>query len=196
MLLAWRSLNVQRHVIYAELGRTIDMVYTCIQYFWQGNHQTYGQIRCMYMVMANPTYTVHGVYVWFRPAMHDSAVQGGVKCLRAASRPRAALLDWHQKVLRSSLDKCACRLCRVLHICMPCIACTSYMYAVYLIRVCRVLHTPKHAASIDRFASIKPKRMICRWRKGRLSLPSPRPHATWRNLGYVRTFSLNPTNYL
>ena len=29
-------------------------VYT--QYFWHGNHQIYGHIRCMYTVLANPTY--------------------------------------------------------------------------------------------------------------------------------------------
>jgi hypothetical protein len=27
-----------------------------IRYFWQGNHQIYGHIRCMYTVLANPTY--------------------------------------------------------------------------------------------------------------------------------------------
>ena len=25
-----------------------------IRYFWQGNHHTYGHIRCVYMVLANP----------------------------------------------------------------------------------------------------------------------------------------------
>ena len=30
----------------------IFMVYT--GYFWQGNHQIYGHIRCIYMVLANP----------------------------------------------------------------------------------------------------------------------------------------------
>jgi len=31
-------------------------VYTvCIRYLWQGNHQIYGHIRCMYTVLANPT---------------------------------------------------------------------------------------------------------------------------------------------
>jgi len=27
-----------------------------IRYFWQGNHHTYGHIRCRYMVLANPKY--------------------------------------------------------------------------------------------------------------------------------------------
>jgi hypothetical protein len=26
-----------------------------VQYFWQGNHQIYGQLRCMFTVLANPT---------------------------------------------------------------------------------------------------------------------------------------------
>jgi len=28
-----------------------------IRYFWQGNHQIYGHIRCIYTVLANPIYT-------------------------------------------------------------------------------------------------------------------------------------------
>jgi len=27
----------------------------CIRYFWQGNPQIYGHIRCIYTVLANPT---------------------------------------------------------------------------------------------------------------------------------------------
>jgi len=30
-------------------------IYTlCIPYFWQGNHQIYGHLRCIYTVLANP----------------------------------------------------------------------------------------------------------------------------------------------
>jgi len=37
-------------------------IYTvCILFFWQENHQIYGHIRCIYTVLANPTYT-HTVY--------------------------------------------------------------------------------------------------------------------------------------
>jgi len=32
-------------------------IYTVnIRYFWQGNHQIYGHIRCIYTVLANPIY--------------------------------------------------------------------------------------------------------------------------------------------
>jgi len=32
-------------------------IYTVyIRYFWQGNHQIYGHIRCIYTVLANPTH--------------------------------------------------------------------------------------------------------------------------------------------
>ena len=35
-------------------------IYTVyIRYFWQGNHQIYGHIRCIYTVLANPTYVAH-----------------------------------------------------------------------------------------------------------------------------------------
>jgi len=34
-------------------------IYTVhIRYFWQGNHQIYGHIRCIYTVLANPNYMV------------------------------------------------------------------------------------------------------------------------------------------
>jgi len=34
-----------------------NYIYTvCIRYFWQGNHQIYGHIRCIYTVLANPTH--------------------------------------------------------------------------------------------------------------------------------------------
>jgi len=28
-----------------------------IRYFWQGNHQIYGHIQCIYTVLANPTHS-------------------------------------------------------------------------------------------------------------------------------------------
>ena len=32
-------------------------IYTVyIRYFWQGNHQIYGHIRCIYTVLANPNH--------------------------------------------------------------------------------------------------------------------------------------------
>ena len=34
-----------------------------VQYFWQGNHQIYGLIRCTYTVLANPTYICAGMGV-------------------------------------------------------------------------------------------------------------------------------------
>ena len=39
-------------------------IYTVyIRYFWQGNHQIYGHIRCIYTVLANPKYVQAGVSV-------------------------------------------------------------------------------------------------------------------------------------
>jgi len=35
------------------LARTIY-----IRYFWQGNHQIYGHIRCIFTVLANPTHSL------------------------------------------------------------------------------------------------------------------------------------------
>ena len=41
----------------ARVGQNhIYNIYTAyIQYFWQGKHQIYGHIRCIYTVLANPT---------------------------------------------------------------------------------------------------------------------------------------------
>ena len=37
-----------------------------IRHFWQGNHHTYGHIRCVYTVLANPKneahHATHGLY--------------------------------------------------------------------------------------------------------------------------------------
>jgi len=35
---------------------------TYIRYFWQGDHQIYGHIRCTHTVLANPTYKWQLVY--------------------------------------------------------------------------------------------------------------------------------------
>jgi len=39
------------------LARTICLYTVHIRYYWQGNHQIYGHIRCIYTVLANPRYT-------------------------------------------------------------------------------------------------------------------------------------------
>ena len=39
-----------------RVGRTIYI--WCLWYFWQGNHQIYGPVRCIYTVLANPTYGI------------------------------------------------------------------------------------------------------------------------------------------
>jgi hypothetical protein len=37
-------------------------IYTVyIQYFWQGDHQIYGHIRCIYTVLANPSFISHAL---------------------------------------------------------------------------------------------------------------------------------------
>jgi len=43
------------HIIRRVGQNNIYTVY--IQYVWQGNHQIYGHIRCIYMVLANPNHT-------------------------------------------------------------------------------------------------------------------------------------------
>ena len=48
------------------LARTIH-----IRYFWQGDRQIYGHIRCVYTVLANP---IHGPYV------HHCHDEGGDEC--------------------------------------------------------------------------------------------------------------------
>jgi hypothetical protein len=38
------------------LARTIYVRCRYLRYFWQGNHQIYGHIRCIHTVLANPTH--------------------------------------------------------------------------------------------------------------------------------------------
>jgi len=51
-----RIQSQNRHMYMHRVGQNhVYMVY--IQYFWPGNHQIYGQVRCIYTVLANPIYT-------------------------------------------------------------------------------------------------------------------------------------------
>jgi len=36
------------------LARTVYLHTVYVRYFWQGNHQMYGHIQCIYTVLANP----------------------------------------------------------------------------------------------------------------------------------------------
>jgi hypothetical protein len=49
-----------------------------IRYFWQGNHQIYGHIRCIYTVLANPTND---------PCTHAAHVRHHLFCWLAAPAP-------------------------------------------------------------------------------------------------------------
>jgi len=46
-----------------------------IQYFEQGNHHTYGHIRCVYMVMANPKVLTNPVTGVMRRAKHMRSLE-------------------------------------------------------------------------------------------------------------------------
>jgi hypothetical protein len=47
----------------ARVGQ--NHIYTVyIWYFWQGNHQIYGHIRCIYTVLANPTHCISTYSIW------------------------------------------------------------------------------------------------------------------------------------
>ena len=52
--IAVQTANSKLHVIYRVGQNRIYTVY--IWYFWQGNHQIYGYIRCIYTVLANPSH--------------------------------------------------------------------------------------------------------------------------------------------
>jgi len=44
-----------QHTVFIKVGQnSLDTV--CIRYFWQGLHQSYGHIWCIYPVLANPIY--------------------------------------------------------------------------------------------------------------------------------------------
>ena len=49
--IAFASIFGLSRLSYAGLAKTIYILY-----FWQGNHQIYGHIRCIYTVLANPTH--------------------------------------------------------------------------------------------------------------------------------------------
>jgi len=50
----WKSLTARLRMHVNRVGQ--NHIYTVyIRYFWQGNHQIYGHIRCIYTVLANLT---------------------------------------------------------------------------------------------------------------------------------------------
>jgi hypothetical protein len=52
--------NLKHSLCVVRVGQNhICTVY--IRYFWQGNHQIYGHIRCIYTVLANPMCRVNRV---------------------------------------------------------------------------------------------------------------------------------------
>jgi hypothetical protein len=44
-------------IVICRVGQN-HMYTVYIRYYWQGNHQIYGNIRCIYTVLANPSYTI------------------------------------------------------------------------------------------------------------------------------------------
>jgi len=55
----WLRLAKTKYITYIRrVGQ--NHIYTVyIRYFWRGNHQIHGHIRCIYTVLANPIYTVY-----------------------------------------------------------------------------------------------------------------------------------------
>jgi len=73
----------------------------CIRYFWQGNHQKYGHIRCIYMVLANPTFMSLVRYVYPRNILaHPNA------CRPSLSRRNHSMERWW---LKNSLQLPSCQ---------------------------------------------------------------------------------------
>ena len=76
----WQG-NYQIYGVYIRFWPTLYL-----RYFWQGYHQLYGHIRCIYTVLANPRYTPYMTVVlvislpkipytyrncnWFWPTLH------------------------------------------------------------------------------------------------------------------------------
>jgi len=62
-----------------------DHIYTVyIRYFWQGNHQICGHIRCICTVLADPTHFACTLFLWQKCQVHPShviaAARGCVHC--------------------------------------------------------------------------------------------------------------------
>jgi len=69
------------HSLCIELARTIYIYTVYIQCFWQGNHQIYGQIQCIYTVLANPIYVpLVNSYSGRADARHSSLGTGSEIC--------------------------------------------------------------------------------------------------------------------
>ena len=61
-VMSWLWALLLLHVPMCRAGQNhVHTAYT--QYFWQGNHQIYGHIRCIYTILANPSHLPH-VHLW------------------------------------------------------------------------------------------------------------------------------------
>ena len=63
-----------------------------IQYLWQGNHQIYGHIRCIYTVLANPTHSNHLPAEALSPLVYCAANEMNGGALVASGRGQVARL--------------------------------------------------------------------------------------------------------
>ena len=64
LLCSWRWGACQSTFLAIIIYRVgMNCTYTVhLRYFWQGNHQIYGHIRCTYTIQANPMYTFGSLY--------------------------------------------------------------------------------------------------------------------------------------
>jgi hypothetical protein len=93
-------------------------IYTVyIRYFWQGNHQTYGHIRCIYTVLANPTHmTYDSTCDTFNIDMQRArAVVNELShvcaCLNCVCHDIRACMPWLCNVETCNCAPCPLRLC-------------------------------------------------------------------------------------
>ena len=64
---AWAHENKAKEWMSVKCRVGQNHIYTVyIRYFWQGNHQIYGHIRCIYTVLANPS--TNPCWIWLKLA--------------------------------------------------------------------------------------------------------------------------------
>ena len=96
-------------------------IYTVyVRFFWQGNHQIYGHIRCVYTVLANPTHTAslctayksHGYHVLlFAKYVQAEKSEGSHAALAADAAASAAASRFQKQAQAASNRVCVCVGC-------------------------------------------------------------------------------------
>jgi hypothetical protein len=135
------------------LAKTLKYIYmVCWQYFWQGNYQIYGQIRCTYTVLASHTHVTCNlptIRMWHATCLIGKGAETGERCWHCW-RPgccctQLLLLWWTAH---------SCCMCVCVYVCM-CVCLWVWVCVCVCAHVCVCASVPyKSIYHFDRYENM------------------------------------------